>query len=50
MGVDVVIVPVSATPYHLVIGWWDNYWSFWDETTFQAVNVLTNGYFQILRY
>jgi hypothetical protein len=50
--VDDAIVPVSGTgtPYYVVIEWWDDYRGFWDETTYQAVNVLTNGYFQILRY
>jgi hypothetical protein len=36
-GVDDVVVPVSRTPYHVSIDWWDSYYGWDDNTTFPSV-------------
>ena len=42
-GVDDVVVPVSPTPYHVSIDWWDSYYGWDDNTTFPSVLADTPG-------
>ncbi|MDH3328701.1 MAG: hypothetical protein OEM01_05655 [Desulfobulbaceae bacterium] len=49
-GVNDVVVPVLATPYHVSIDWWDSYWGWDDNTTFWPVYATTPGEIIILRY
>ena len=42
-GVDDVFVPVSPTPYHVSIDWWDSYYGWDDNTTFPSVLADTPG-------
>ncbi|KPK25379.1 MAG: hypothetical protein AMJ61_12175, partial [Desulfobacterales bacterium SG8_35_2] len=49
-GVDDVVVPVSPTPYHVLIDWWDDYWGYWEQTVFTDLDVTTAGDLLILYY
>lgn len=42
-GVDDVVVPLSPTPYHVRITWWDSYYEWDDETVFPSVLADTPG-------
>ena len=46
-GVNNVAVPLSLTPYYVVINWWDSYYEDWDQTVFPSVSVTTPG--QVIR-
>lgn len=46
-GVDDVVVQVSLTPYYVSIDWWDDYYGFWDNTTYTDVDVSAHG--QVVR-
>jgi len=46
-GVNDVAVPVSATPYFVLIDWWNSYDEYYDQTVFSSVYVTTPG--QVVR-
>jgi hypothetical protein len=46
-GVNDVAVPVSATPYFVIIDWWNSYDEYYDQTVFSSVPVTTPG--QVVR-
>jgi len=42
-GVEDVVVPVSTTPYHVIVDWWDSSQGFDEQTEFTNVDASTHG-------